>query len=220
MDPEAFAGQGTDPLRQQAPAASFQQVLHDYLQENSASLLGTLRGYVLRMGLAAGPATQEVVWEIFQESIAEALTASGRYDRQMPLRAWLLGIAANVIRRRKVMLARRFQREELLGDLSRRYPDRPNENAVLDTLLPPVTTGPAQIVEAEEQAAALLALVSPEDQRILRLAVLEGHQHLSLARELGITPNAARVRLHRALSRLRTAWKAQQEEEQKGPRHA
>jgi RNA polymerase sigma factor (sigma-70 family) len=219
LDPEVFSGQRTDSMRQSAPFASFQQVLRDYLQENSASLLGTLRGYVLRMGLAAGAETQEVVLEIFQESIAEALTSSERYDRQMPLRAWLLGIAVNVMKRRKVMLAKRFRREELLGNLARRYPNHPDENAVLDTLLPPVTTGPAQIVEAHEQAAALLALVSPEDQRILRLAVLEGHQHLSLAQELGTTPGTARVRLHRALSRLRTAWKAQQEEEQKGVWH-
>ncbi len=77
MDPEAFSGQRTDPMRQPATSASFQQVLRDYLQENSASLLGTLRGYVLRMGLAAGTETQEVVLEIFQESIVEALTSCG-----------------------------------------------------------------------------------------------------------------------------------------------
>lgn len=219
MNPEAFSGQRTGPLGQPVAPANFHQVLRDYLQENSDSLLGTLRSYVLRMGLAVGAETQEIALEIFQESITEALASSGRYKREMPLRAWLLGIAVNVMKRRKVLLARRFLREESLGNLARRHPNQPDENAVLDALLPPVMTGPAQIVEANEQAAALLALVSPEDQYILRLAVLEGHQHTSLAQELGITPGTARVRLHRALSRLRTAWKTQQEKEQKGARH-
>ncbi len=219
LDPDMFTGQRTDPLREQTISGSFQQMLRDYLQENSASLLGTLRVYVLRMGLTAGTETREVVLEIFQESIVEALASSERYNRQMPLRAWLLGIAVNVMKRRRVMLARRFRHEELLGNLGRHYPAQFDESAILDTLLPPVTIGPAQIVESDEQAAALLALVSSEDQRILRLAVLEGHQHNSLAQELGITQGPARVRLHRALSRLRAAWKARQEEEQKGDRH-
>lgn len=219
MNPEHFSGLRTGPADRSAIAASAQQLLSNYLQENTASLLGALRGYVLRMGLAAGPAVQEVALEIFQESVAEALTHAERFDCQAPPRAWLLGIAVNMIKRRKVAQAKRFQHEELLGDLARHHPNLPNEIAVLDHLLPLVMTGPAQIVEANEQVAALLALVSPEDQHILRLAVLEGHQHASLAQELGITPGTARVRLHRALSRLRSAWKTQQEKRQKGDRN-
>jgi DNA-directed RNA polymerase specialized sigma24 family protein len=40
----------------------------------------------------------------------------------------------------------------------------------------------------------------------LRLAVLHDLTGEALAQELGIKPGAARVRLHRALNRLREAW--------------
>jgi RNA polymerase sigma factor (sigma-70 family) len=217
LEPETFSRSGSNPT---TPATSYRQFLDDYLQEHSASLLGTLQSYVLRMGLAAGPMMREIAQEVFQESVVEALASIERYNPQMPLRPWFLGIAVNVIKRRKTLLARRFQREVSLGQLAGQHPELPDENAVLDALLPPEMSGPAQIVEANEEAAALLALVSAEDQQILRLVALEGHQPISLAQELHITPGAARVRLHRALSRLRAAWKAQHEEKQKGAPHA
>ena len=40
------------------------------------------------------------------------------------------------------------------------------------------------------------------DRRILELHVIEGHAYPELATELGITINAARVRVHRALARI------------------
>lgn len=217
MEPETFSRSGSNPT---APAASYRRFLDDYLQEHSASLLGTLQSYVLRMGLAAGPMMREIVQEVFQESVVEALASIERYNPRMSLRPWFLGIAVNVIKRRKTLQAQRFQHEVSLGQLAGQHSELPDENAVLDALLPPEMSGPAQMVEANEETAALLALVSAEDQQILRLAVLEGHQHISLAQELHTTPGAARVRLHRALSRLRAAWKAQHEEKQKGAPHA
>ncbi|MBX3061605.1 MAG: hypothetical protein KF726_01440 [Anaerolineae bacterium] len=48
-----------------------------------------------------------------------------------------------------------------------------------------------------------MALVSVEDARLLKLAVLHDLDGDELAQELGITAGAARVRLHRALRRLR-----------------
>lgn len=215
MDSPSFSRDKTGQENKQAGFAYEQDLLREFLQKNSASVLGVLHIYVQRMGLAWGSQVSEIALEIFQETASEALAHADRFagDKQpMPL---LLGIAANMIRRRKVEQAKRYRREELLSDVARRYPNLADEDALLDTLLPPVTTGPAQIVESNEQAAALLALVSPEDQRILRLAVLDGHQHTSLAQELGTTPGTARMRLHRALSRLRAAWKTQQEKLQK-----
>lgn len=217
MDLRRFAEQGTDPEHRLTAVTGAQQLLSTYIQEHSSALLGILRSYVQRMGLATGPAVSETVLEVFHETVTEALAHAARFNEDITPRAWLLGIAVNVIKRQKTARAKRSQREMSLGDLIRHYPDLPDENAMLDTLLPPVTTGPAQIVEANEQVAALLALVSPEDQHILSLAVLEGYQHIPLAKELGTTPGTARMRLHRALQRLRAAWVEQQS--QKGPDH-
>ncbi|GHO50638.1 RNA polymerase sigma factor [Ktedonospora formicarum] len=219
MNPQHISRQRLGPTDQVEASASTQKLLRSYIEENTASLLGTLRVYVLRMGLASGKEIQEVALEIFQESVIEALASAQRFDQQAPPRAWLLGIAANIMKRRKVVQAKQLQREETMSHLVRRYPNLPDENAALDSLMPVVMNDPSQVVEADEQAAIILALVSQEDQYILRLAVLEGHQHMSLAHELGITPGAARARLHRALSRLRIAWKTQWAKRQKGERN-
>lgn len=220
MDSMSFSRQKTRQENEPAAFTRAQQELRDFLQHNNTSLLSTLHLYVQRMNLARGSQVQEIALEIFQETVTEALAHADRFAGDTQYMPLLLGIAANMIRRRKVERAKRYQREELLSDLSRRYPNLSSEDSVLDLLVQPETTGPAQIVESNEQVAALLALVSPDDQRVLRLAVLDGHQHTTLARELGTTPGTARMRLHRALNRLRAAWKAQQEQPQKGVRHA
>jgi len=62
----------------------------------------------------------------------------------------------------------------------------------------------------------MLSLVSEEDQQVLRLALLEEVKAEALAQRLGTTIGTARMRLHRALRRLRTAW----DEQLKGERHA
>ncbi|MEO8392787.1 MAG: hypothetical protein ABI700_07325 [Chloroflexota bacterium] len=46
---------------------------------------------------------------------------------------------------------------------------------------------------------------------MLRLAILSGLDGDALARELGVTAGAARVRLHRALNRLRRTAQAEKD---------
>jgi RNA polymerase sigma-70 factor (ECF subfamily) len=70
-----------------------------------------------------------------------------------------------------------------------------------------------QDLETNEEVSAMLALVSDDDRRVLRLAVLYDLNGEELAQALGVTSGAARVRLHRALNRLRQAWQAQQGDE-------
>ena len=57
----------------------------------------------------------------------------------------------------------------------------------------------------------LLAALAPDDEHVLRLAIMNGLDGVSLAKALKITPGAARVRLHRALGRLRVVYTRQQE---------
>jgi RNA polymerase sigma factor (sigma-70 family) len=203
---------------EQAAFAREQGLLREFLQQRSAALLGVLHLYVQRMGLAHGSQVPEMALEIFQETASEALAHADRFAGSVQTMPLLLGIAANLIRRRKVEQAKRYRREESLSEMARRAPQPADEQTLLESLLP-ATSGPAQIVESNDEAAAMLALVSPEDRHVLRLAVLEGHQHTSLARELGTTPGTARMRLHRALNRLRAAWKAREEQAQKEIRH-
>jgi RNA polymerase sigma factor (sigma-70 family) len=195
------------------------RLLLECIQDNMAALLGSISLYVRRMGLVGlgtGADAQTVALEVLQEVVVEALEHADRFSPERQPLAWLLGIAVNVIRRKKVEMAKRERREVLFGRLFARQHDEFNESELLDWIGSPAIDGPEQAFETDEQVRALLSLVSIEDQQVLRLALLEGFKRDALAKQLGISAGAARMKLHRALSRLRTAWFAEQEMAQKG----
>lgn len=177
------------------------------LEQEVPALELTLRYYVWRAGLVRAETLQDTTIELLDEVIQAALEQAAHYDRSRELRPWLLGIATNLIKRRQVEQAKRTYREPFLGDLWSTTLEASGEAEVLALLASP---GPEDVVEAQEQAEALLRLVSVEDQQVLRLAILKDYDGERLAQHLGITPVAARVRLHRALQRLRAAWERQQ----------
>jgi RNA polymerase sigma factor (sigma-70 family) len=190
-------------------AASTKQQLAEFLTGNIPSLLGILRSYVQRMGLARGEEVAAAAVDVLQEVVVEALDHADRFNPTGQPMAWLLGIGANVIKRKKVELARRSWRELFIGDLSLEQQEPLSEDDLFDQISVCTSAGPEEDFEANEQAMLLLSLVSPEDQQLLFLAFLYGFEREALAKKLGITPVAARVRLHRALHRLRLAWREQ-----------
>ena len=186
------------------------------ISDNVASLLGILRSYVQRMGLARGEEASAVAVEVLQEVVLEALDHADRFNPTGQPMAWLLGIAINVIKRKKAELAKRSQRELSMSDLSLKQEEHLSESELFDQLMANSSAGPGQEIAANEQAELLLSLVSPEDQHILMLAFLQGFEREALAQKLGISPGATRVRLHRALKRLRLAWSVQHLKSQEG----
>jgi RNA polymerase sigma factor (sigma-70 family) len=196
--------------------AAKKQQLITFLTEHTAPLLGTLRSYVQRMGLATGDEVPTVALEVLQEAVVEALNYAERFNPSGQPMAWLLGISVNVIKRKKAELAKRARRETSIAALSTQQEESLSEGELFDQIASATLAGPEQDIEANEQASSLLSLVSAEDQRILRLAFLYDCEREALAEQLGITPVAARVRLHRALSRLRIAWHRQQMDQQEG----
>lgn len=185
-----------------------------FLDEQSEALLGTIRAYVQRSGIASGNEVRAIALDILQETVVEALAHADRFTPTRQPMAWLLGIAVNILRRKKVERAKHWRREVPFHQLS--SPQATGTSDLLDTMAMPLYDGPEQTYIVEEQAQNLLALVSRDDQQILRLAILENFDRESLAQRLGITAGAARVRLHRALGRLRTAWTNQQKHLQEG----
>lgn len=80
------------------------------------------------------------------------------------------------------------------------------------TALPnPDSTDSIDQLEANEELKLLFAALSSADQHVLRLALLHGFDGKALAHALDIAPGAARVRLHRALNRLRASLNVQKE---------
>lgn len=198
------------------PADSDNTKLIEFIADNVASLLGIIRSYVRRMGLASGEDVAAVALEVLQEAVLEALDHADRFDPTGQPMAWMLGIAINVIKRNKSMLKKRSQRELSMSDLSHMQEDGLSESELFDQLTVNAYAGPDQEIAANEQAELLLSLVSPEDQQILMLAFLQGFEREALAQKLGISPGATRVRLHRALKRLRLVWSEQHLKYQKG----
>ncbi len=197
-------------------AASTKQHIAEFITDNIPSLLGILRSYVQRMGLARGEEVTAAAVDVLQEVVVEALDHADRFDPTAQPMAWLLGIGANVIKRKKVELAKRSWRERFIGDLSLEQQEPLSEDELFDQITVYTSAGPEEDIEANEQAMLLLSLVSPEDQQLLFLAFLYGFEREALAKKLGITPVAARVRLHRALNRLRLAWRGQHLKLQEG----
>lgn len=183
--------------------------LIEFIADNVASLLGIIRSYVMRMGLAYGEEVPAVSLEVLQEVVLEALGHKDRFNPTGQAMAWLLGIAINVIKRKKFEFIKRSQRELSMSDLSPMQEEGLSESDLFDQLTANTSAGPDQEIAANEQAELLLSLVSTEDQHILILAILQGFDRDALAQKLGISPGAARVRLHRALKRLRLAWSEQ-----------
>lgn len=197
--------------------------LRQFIEDNAGSLIGILRSYVAGAGLATGDEIQEAAQDLFGEVVVEALKSAGRFDSSSrPSRAWLLKIAANLVKRRQAERFKREEREPLvrdqnIGSESRsdaEFFDRIAARIMAKKIKPSDRTGWARpfsgpnVLERmidEESVEGLLALVSARDREILKLAVILELDGESVARALKIKPGAARKRLHVALNRLRAA---------------
>jgi RNA polymerase sigma-70 factor (ECF subfamily) len=178
--------------------------LRQFLEQEAEALLGTLRFYVLRAGLATTPPSVDTAArELLNDVTVEALAHSDRFRPEGQPRAWLLGIAANLIKRRQANLAKRQRREPLARDLNIAGSDALSDDELFDRLAALSRDDLSERLEEEEQVTAMLAHLSPADREVIRLAVLLELDGRALAKALDINPGAARVRLHRALRRLR-----------------
>lgn len=197
-----------EPMQQ--PIESYTQ-LKLYITEEVQTLRGTIRMYVVRARLAFGDDVPAVADDILNDVVLEALNHAHRFDPDRSPKAWLLGIATNLIRRRQVRQSTQNQREPLIRDL---YPNTHHdftEDDLFDQLSRNSRHNPESRVESQDTVEQLLSLVSDVDQQVIRLAVLDELNGEALAKRLGISAGAARVRLHRALNRLRIARQARGE---------
>jgi RNA polymerase sigma factor (sigma-70 family) len=188
-------------------------LLRRFIEENTETLLGTLRTYVVRASLADSQGATLAAAELLNEVTVEALEHAERFRPSGQPRAWLLGIAANLIKRKQAGRATRNRREPLVRDLYPHAQATISEDELFDRLAALDASDLTQDLETNEEVSAMLALVSDDDRRVLRLAVLHDLNGKELAQALGVTPGAARVRLHRTLNRLREAWQARQGDE-------
>lgn len=185
-----------------------QNHLRRFLEAESKALIGTLRTWVWKAGLATGGDVNDAAIELLSQIVIEALAHADRFDPSRQPRAWLLGIAVNLIKRKKAEAAKRLTREPLVSELVKPA-DGASDEEFFDRIMESGRANPMAEMEGRAQAEAMLALVTEDERQVIRLAVLEELDGDELARALDIKPGAARVRLHRALNHLREQQQAQ-----------
>lgn len=171
-------------------------VLAAFIEREADDLNRILRSYVVRMGLAPPGQADDITTEIVNEVVVAALANAHRYDLSRRPMPWLLGIGLNLIRARGRQVA--DAHEVIIHD-----------DDVLERLA--IETNFVHAIERQSWLQDTLAPLSDSDREVIQLAVLHDLDSVTVARLLGLTPGAVRVRLHRALKRLRVRFEKEGE---------
>lgn len=120
--------------------------------------------------------------ELTQETFLRACSAAKRYRGDASVRAWLFGIARRVLW--EAARAGIFDRPQALAD------------------------APVDVIDHEERLDVERAFASLDviDREVLMLVDVLGFPPSQAARVVGITPDALRMRLHRARQHLRQRY--------------
>jgi RNA polymerase sigma factor (sigma-70 family) len=164
-----------EPPRNPGPERDQRDRFQELYEANFARILG----YALRRGASAEDAA---------DVVAEAFLVAWRRLEQLPpgeeARAWLYGVARRVLSNHRRGVLRRAR---LIARVALE--------------IPPLVRTPSPAEDGVAALAAFRALRSA-DREILGLATWEGLSTAELATALGCSPNAAKIRLHRARRRL------------------
>lgn len=165
-------------MRDRVTGVDMEQSRRERFEELAPGLVEPLRRYLARR---TDPDTAEDV-------LAETLLVCWRRVAELPdvPLPWAYAVARNCLHN-----AERAQRRR------RRLAARV---AAID---PPVSVAPAE-PDPDPQLTAALASLRPDDAELLRLWAWEELSTAEIAQVLGITANAAGIRLHRARTRLRS----------------
>ena len=193
------------------PSAVSMLYHHLEIPENVEALLDTLFVLIPQYGLVRGDraAVQEMADELLGEVVKEVLTHGDRYDpsRSKP-GTWLNGAVVIIIKRKRAEVIKLNRREPSFAHLQLDQ-DISSENEFFDQFVDPTSVDPEQGIEANEQFESLLSLTSESNRELLRLYIVHDFDDTRLSLKLGITKEAARQRISRALRQLRTTLKEQ-----------
>lgn len=180
--------------------------LSRFVQEHLDELLQTLCIYVYRAGLAQGPQIRDEAQDLLNAVTEHALHSAERFDTSRRPMAWLLGIAANLILQEKQRRAKQARREPLLFDLASPPDGHPSTDAFSD-ILPNTLLEPSirfdELLHDQQAYLHLIAHLPRQDQELLHLSILQQYSAKEIAQRLECSPGAVRVRIFRALKRLR-----------------
>lgn len=193
-------------------------MLTHFVENEAEPFMAILRAYVRKANLVSDndDELQNVALEVLNEVYIEALKTVTRFDATRSLKAWLLGIAQNLVRRKREELIKRHQHEITISELEyerkQHDPDEDPLEQIAALIKIKSEVRPEYQVEDMEQVEYLLSLVSEPYRKVLHLAYLEDKDGEALAEALGCSYDAALVRLHRARKQLRIAFGKQRGE--------
>lgn len=191
------------------PTSSNRQLIAQAVQDNVDKLFRTLCVYVRKAGLGTGAEIPKIATECLSEVVERALRNAERFEPGRQPVAWLLGIASNVILQEKHKRIRQRTREPFLQDLVKASEQREaiSTEQLIARLAPALETSAAtdEQLASKQHYLDLLSHVSEAEQTLLHLSIVQQYTAKEIAQELGSTPGAIRVRLFRALKRLRGA---------------
>jgi RNA polymerase sigma-70 factor (ECF subfamily) len=176
----ASAGRQDSPARTDFTSGSSEDRLRSLFETYSS----TIFGYAVRAGLSKQDA---------QDVLSEVFVVCKRRLEDVPLgsvaKLWLIGVARNVVRQTRRQAIRE---ERMLGRLRRRTDWLPSRNI-------------EQVVSSSQMDRLSVALdrLPPKEQEIVKLIIWEEMNHADAGKLLHCSPNASRIRYHRAITRLR-----------------
>lgn len=128
--------------------------------------------------------------EAVQEIFVDVWQSASRYDPASGAEATFI---ATIARRRLIDRRRRSDRQKrLVESVGRERPDAVDDQ-----------TGAVALGDEAARAAAFLASVSPEQQRVLRLSIYQGLSHEEIAQSTGLPLGTVKTHIRRGLIKLR-----------------
>lgn len=137
--------------------ADKQAQLNDYIADNVDTLRRILRRYVVQLGVSSVDNAEASATDLLHDVVVEALKFSERLPDDAEPLPWLMGIAINLIKRRRADFARRSQREPLLRDL---FPADLSEDDIHDQFVAAASSDSHDPFHHHQQIEALLVQIS------------------------------------------------------------
>ena len=169
-----------------------------WIKENEAELARALRPLAFKISEARGQSAAETTLDLLVEVTGSAMTTAERYDPERSLHHWLLGIARNVLLQWRDQSIKRNQR--LIPLTSESMDDNLSSTDLFER-----TRRAAALEAGNLWIKQALAMLKPLDSKIITLMCIEQRDAAETGEILHIDAGTARVRLSRALRRLRIA---------------
>jgi RNA polymerase sigma-70 factor (ECF subfamily) len=208
-----------------ADMARKRHLLREAIEKHAQDLMGSVRVYVKRLGLATDYASVEALAEeILHDAVVTAFECLDKYDDSKPARPWLRGIAFNEVRRyrrTKQYEHRYFTPPDETPQVRKWIQQSDGEMLSEDEMFGLLyQSDERHHLQSQLNFDELLKQARDADQEILKLAFVEDLRGKALAAKLGIREGTAYTRLSRAIARVRHVYEQNQQKNEEVKQYA